>query len=248
VGISDLRDESNKDSIRVVVELKKDSFPKKILNQLYKMTPLQTSFGFNMIGLGERGMQPKLYNLKELLISFIDHRNEVVTRRTQYELQVAEARAHILEGLKKALDHIDEIIKTIRASETKDDAKNNLMSKWDFSALQADAILEMRLQKLAGLERKKIEDELKEKHLLIADLKDILAKPERIIAIINEELDEVKNVFGDERRTQVNAGKVGEFNAKDTIPNEDVVIVYTKNSYVKRVKSSSFRTQRRGGK
>ncbi len=193
-------------------------------------------------------MQPKLYNLKELLVAFIDHRNEVVVRRTQYELQVAEARAHILEGLKKALDHIDEIIKTIRASETKDDAKNNLMSKWDFSALQADAILEMRLQKLAGLERKKIEDELKEKHLLIADLKDILAKPERIIAIINEELSEVRNVFGDERRTQVNAGKVGEFNAKDTIPNEDVVIVYTKNSYVKRVKSNSFRTQRRGGK
>ncbi len=248
VGISDIRDESNKDGVRIIIELKKDSFPKKVLNQLYKLTQLQTSFGFNMIGLGERWMQPKLYNLKELLVAFIDHRNEVVVRRTQYELQVAEARAHILEGLKKALDHIDEIIKTIRASETKDDAKNNLMSKWDFSALQADAILEMRLQKLAGLERKKIEDELKEKHLLIADLKDILAKPERIIAIINEELSEVRNVFGDERRTQVNAGKVGEFNAKDTIPNEDVVIVYTKNSYVKRVKSNSFRTQRRGGK
>ena len=122
------------------------------------------------------------------------------------------------------------------------------MAKWDFSALQADAILEMRLQKLAGLERKKIEDELKEKHALIADLKDILEKPERIIAIINEELDEVKTAFGDERRTQVNSGKVGEFNAKDTIPNEDVVIVYTKNSYVKRLKASSFRTQRRGGK
>jgi len=246
VGISDLRDESNKDSVRVIVELKKDSFPKKILNQLYKMTPLQTSFGFNMIGLGERGMQPKLFNLKELLESFIDHRKEVVTRRTQYELQVAEARAHILEGLKKALDHIDEIIKTIRASDTKEDAKNNLMNKWDFSALQADAILEMRLQKLAGLERKKIEDELKEKLDLIADLKDILAKPERIVAIINEELDEIKNTFGDERRTQVNSGKVGEFNAKDTIPNEDVVIVYTKNSYVKRLKANSFRTQRRG--
>ena len=248
VGISDIRDESNKDSVRVVVELKKDSFPKKILNQLYKMTPLQTSFGFNMIGLGERGTQPKLFNLKELLWEFIVHRKEVVTRRTQYELQIAEARAHILEWLKKALDHIDEIIKTIKASSTKDDARTNLMKKWDFSVIQADAILEMKLQKLAGLERQKIEDELKDKLLLIADLKDILAKPERIVAIIGEELADVKTSFGDERRTQVHSGKVGEFNAKDTIPNEDVVIVYTKNSYIKRLKASSFRTQRRGGK
>lgn len=248
VWISDLRDESNKDSVRVVVELKKDSFPKKILNQLYKMTPLQTSFGFNMIGLGDRGKQPKLFNLKELLEEFIIHRKEVVTRRTQYELQIAEARAHILEWLKKALDHIDEIIQTIKKSESKDDARQNLMKTWDFSELQADAILEMKLQKLAGLERKKIEDELKEKLELIADLKDILAKPERVVAIISEELEEVKTAFGDDRRTQVNTGKVGEFNAKDTIPNEDVVIVYTKNSYVKRLKANSFRTQRRGGK
>jgi len=248
VGISDIRDESNKESVRVVVELKKDSFPKKILNQLYKLTPLQTSFGYNMIGLGDRGMQPRLYNLKELLSEFIDHRKEVVTRRTQYELKIAEARAHILEWLKKALDHIDEIIKTIRASETKEDAKNNLMGTWDFSVLQADAILEMKLQKLAGLERKKIENELKEKLELIADLKDILAKPERVVAIINEELDQILDVFGDERRTQVNTGKVGEFNAKDTIPNEDVVVVLTKNSYIKRLKANSFRTQRRGGK
>jgi len=248
VWIRDIRDESNKDSVRVVVELKKDAFPKKILNQLYKLTPLQTSFGFNMIGLWERGRQPKLFNLKELLEEFIIHRQEVVTRRTQYELAIAEARAHILEWLKKALDHIDEIIKTIRASETKDDAKQNLMAKWDFSSIQADAILEMKLQKLAGLERKKIEDELKEKLLIIADLKDILAKPERIIVIINEELDEILSIFGDERRTQVHSWKVGEFNAKDTIPNEDVVIVYTKNSYIKRVKSNTFRTQRRWGK
>lgn len=245
VGISDIRDESNKESVRIIIDLKKDSFPKKILNQLYKLTPLQTSFGYNMIALGDRGIQPKLYNLKELLLEFIAHRKEVVTRRTQYELKIAEARAHILEGLKKALDHIDEIIKTIRASETKDDAKNNLMSMWDFSSLQADAILEMRLQKLAGLERKKVEDELKEKLELIADLKDILTKPERIISIVDGELDVIVESFGDERKTRVHSGKVGEFNAKDTIPNEDVVVVLTKNNYIKRLKSSAFRTQRR---
>jgi DNA gyrase subunit A len=208
VGISDIRDESNKDGVRVIVELKKDSFPKKVLNQLYKLTQLQTSFGYNMIALGDRGIQPKLYNLKEILLEFIAHRKEVVTRRTQYELRIAEARAHILEGLKIALDHIDEVIKTIRASETKEEAKQNLMSKFDLSALQADAILEMRLQKLAGLERQKVEDELKIKLELIADLKDILAKPERVISIIDGEIDVINESFGDERRTQVHSGKV----------------------------------------
>jgi len=248
VWISDIRDESNKDGVRVIVELKKDSFPKKVLNQLYKLTQLQTSFGYNMIALWDRGIQPKLFNLKEMLIEFITHRKEVVTRRTQYELKIAAARAHILEGLKKALDHIDEVIKVIRASETKDEAKTNLMAKFDLSALQADAILEMRLQKLAGLERKKVEDELAEKLLLIADLEDILAKPERVISIVSDEIDVINESFGDERKTRVNAGKVWEFNAKDTIPNEDIVIVLTKNNYVKRLKSTAFRTQRRWGK
>ena len=248
VGISDIRDESNKDGVRVIVELKKDSFPKKILNQLYKLTSLQTSFGYNMIALGDRWMQPRLYNLKEMLLEFLQHRKEVVTRRTQYELKIAQARAHILEGLKKALDHIDAIIKTIRASETKEEAKENLIANFDLSDLQADAILEMRLQKLAGLERQKVEDELKAKLELIADLQDILAKPERIVAIIDGELDVIKESYGDERRTQVQLGKVWEFNAKDTIPNEDVVVVLTKNNYVKRLKSSAFRTQRRWGK
>jgi len=143
-----------------------------------------------------------------MLIEFIDHRKEVVTRRTIYELRIAEARAHILEGLKRALDHIDEIIKTIRASQARDDAQQNLMAKWDFSALQADAILEMRLQKLAGLERQKIEDELNEKLILITDLKDILAKPERVISIVDGEIDVIQESFGDERKTRVNAGKV----------------------------------------
>lgn len=247
VGISDIRDESNKDGVRVIIELKKDSFPKKILNQLYQLTPLQTSFGYNMISLGDKGMQPKLYNLKEILQDFIVHRKEVITRRTKYELGVAEAREHILAGLKKALDHIDAIIKLIRASNTKEDAKVNLMEKFEFSDRQAEAILEMKLQKLAGLERKKIEDELAEVLALITDLRDILAKPERVVNIIIEELDFIKESFGDERRTKINSGKVGEFSAKDTIPNEEVVLVVTKNNYLKRMKASSFRVQRRGG-
>ncbi len=246
VGISDLRDESNKDSVRIIVELKKDAFPKKVLNQLYKLTPLQTSFGYNMIWLGERGRQPRLYNLKEFLEAFIAHRKEVVERRTKYELKIAEARAHILEWLKIALDNIDEVIKTIRASY--DDAEVQLMNKFNLSKIQAEAIVEMKLRRLQWLEKEKIENELNEKLLLIADLKDILSKPERIVAIIIEELDYIKDTFGDERRTQVNSGKVWEFNAKDTIPNEDVFVVLTKNSYVKRLKATSFRTQRRWGK
>ncbi len=247
--ISDIRDESSsKDWVRVIIELKKDSFPKKVLNLLYKLTPLQTSFGYNMISLWERGKQPKMYNLKEILMDFIDHRKEVITRRTIYELKIAEARAHILEWLKKALDHIDEIIKTIKQSQAKDDARVNLMAQFGFSELQANAILEMQLSKLAWLERKKIEDELEEKHLLIADLKDILVKPERVVALIIEELDYIRETFSDPRRTKVNPWKVWEFNAKDTIPNEEVVIVLSKNSYIKRIKASSFRLQRRWGK
>ncbi len=249
VGISDLRDESKGlGDIRIVIELKKDAFPKKILNQLYKLTPLQTSFGYNMIALTERGMQPKLFNLVEIISEFIAHRREVVTRRTQYELGIAEARAHILEGLKIALDNIDAVIKTIKGSATKDEAKTNLMVQFGLSEKQSDAILEMQLQRLAGLERKKIEDELAEKLLLIADLRDILAKPARVTAIVSDELVEMRDKFGDERRTEVQAGGVGEWSPKDTIPNEDVVITLSKNSYVKRIKSSAFRTQRRGGK
>jgi DNA gyrase subunit A len=248
VGISDLRDESNSDSVRIVIELKKDAFPKKILNQLYKLTPLQTSFSYNMIALTDRGMQPKLFNLIEILEEFVAHRREVITRRTQYELKIAEARAHILEGLKIALDNIDAVIKTIKASATKDEAKTNLMVQFGLSEKQADAILEMQLQRLAGLERKKIEDELAEKLLLIADLKDILGSPVRVTSIVSDELKDIRERFGDERRTEVQAGGVGEWSPKDTIPNEDVVITFSKNSYVKRIKASAFRTQRRGGK
>lgn len=248
IWISDLRDESNKDGVRIIIELKKDAFPKKVLNLLYKLTPLQTSFGYNMIALWERWMQPRLYNLKDFLVAFIEHRKEVVQRRTIYELKIAEARAHILEGLKRALDHIDEIIKTIRASDTKENAKIALMANFDFTEIQADAILEMRLNRLAWLERKKIEDELDEKLLLIADLKDILAKSERIVSIIIDELGEIKEKFWDARKTQINVSKIWEFNPKDTIPNEEIFIVLTKNSYIKRLKDDSFRTQKRGGK
>jgi len=248
IWISELRDESSKDGVRIIIELKKDAFPKKILNLIYKLTPLQTSFSYNMIGLTDRGRQPRLHNLKEILCQFIDHRKEVVERKTRYELKIAEARAHILEWLKKALDHIDEIIKTIKASKTKEEAKIALMEKFDFSQIQSEAILEMKLNKLAWLERKKIEDELNEKLIIIADLIDILSKPERIVAIIIEDIDNVTKLFGDERRTQIQANKIWEFNPKDTIPNEDVMIVYTKNSYVKRLKATAFRTQRRGWK
>jgi len=244
VWISDIRDESNKESVRVIIEIKKDAFPKKILNQLYKLTPLQTSFGFNMIALWDRWMQPRLYNLKDFLLAFINHRKEVVERRTRYELKIAQARAHILEWLKIALDNIDEVIKVIRAAY--DDAESQLMKSFDLSKIQAEAIVEMKLRRLQGLEKEKIEKELAEKLALIDDLNDILVKPERIVAIILDELSEIREKFGDDRRTQVNAWKIGEFNPKDTIPNEEVFIVLSKNNYVKRLKSDSFRTQRRG--
>ncbi len=248
VGISEIRDESNKEGIRVVFELKRDAFPKKILNQLYKLTPLQTSFSFNMIALTGRGLQPRLFNLREMLVEFIAHRDEVIVRRTRYDLGVAEARAHILEGLKIALDNIDAVIKTIKESKTKEEAQTNLMQKFALSEKQATAILEMQLQKLAWLERQKIEDELKEKHILIADLRDILAKPARVRDIMAGEFLEIKEKYGDSRRTEVHLGAIGEFNPTDTIPNEDVVVTFSKNGYIKRVKSSSFRAQRRGGK
>ncbi len=248
VGISEIRDESNKDGVRVVIELKRDAFPKKILNQLYKLTPLQTSFSYNMIALTDRGLQPRLFNLKDMLVAFIEHRREVITRRTRFELRQAEARAHILEGLKIALDNIDAVIKTIKESKTREEAHGALMSNFSLSELQATAILEMQLQRLAGLERKKIEDELAEKIALIADLRDILDKPQRVASIIWTELTEIKDKYDNPRRTEVHVGALGEFNPTDTIPNEDVVVTLSKNGYIKRVKSSSFRTQRRWGK
>lgn len=247
-GISDLRDESGrKEAIRIVIELKKAAFPKKVLNQLFKYTQLQTKFNMNMIALVD-GIQPQLLTLKSCIQHFVAHRKEVVTRRVQYELKIAEARAHILEGLKKALDHIDEIIAVIKKSSDRDDARTNLMKKWDFSEIQANAILDMRLQTLAGLERKRIEDELAEKIKLIEDLKAILADEGLIYGIIKDELIEMREKFGDERRTDVVPNAIGKFSSLDTIPNHPMILALTKQNYIKRLEPSSFKSQRRGGK
>jgi DNA gyrase subunit A len=246
-GISDLRDESNREGIRVVIELKKDSYPNKILNQLYKLTPLQSNFNMNMIALVDGGRQPRLLNLKQVLEHFIDHRKIVITRRTAFELKMARARAHILEGLKIALDHIDAVIATIRGSETKEEAHDALMAKFNLSDLQSTAILEMRLQTLAGLERAKIEDELAEKMRLIAELEGILADTKKVLKIMQKEFTEIKDQYGDARRTEIVPQALGEFSVKDTIPNEEMVVTLTKENYVKRVQPSAFKSQGRGG-
>ena len=217
-GIRDIRDESDKDGLRIAIDLKQDAFPKKVINQLFKYTELQKAFHFNMLALVDGGTQPQILGLKGLLEKFVDHRREVVIRRTRFELQKAKDRAHILEGLKKALDHIDEIIKTIRASESKEDAFNNLIKKFKFSDKQALAILDMRLQALAGLERKKINDELKEKLDLIAYLEDLLASPKKILGVIKEEFKEIREKFGDERRTKVVKSALREIGEDELMP------------------------------
>lgn len=245
-GISDLRDESNREGTRVVIELKKDAYPNKVLNQLYKHTPMQTRFNMNMIALVD-GLQPRLLNLKQVLEYFIAHRKEVIVRRTTYELKIAKARAHILEGLKIALDNIDAVIATIRGSETKEEAHQALMEKFKLSELQASAILEMRLQTLAGLERAKIEDELAEKMRLIEELEGILADEKKVLKIMQNEFAEVKEKYGDARRTEVVPHGLGKFSVKDTIPNEEMVVTLTKENYIKRVLPSAFKQQGRGG-
>ncbi len=246
-GIKDLRDESNKDGVRVVIELKKDAYPKKVLNRLFQITELQTTFHVNLLALVD-GLQPRVLNLKSVLEEYLRHRQEVVRRRTEFELLRAKDRAHILEGLKKALDKIDLIIATIRKSKDRDDAKANLMSKFGFTDRQAVAILEMKLQQLANLERQKIEDELKEKLALIKELEDILAHPKRILKIISDEVAAVKTQFGDERRTQIIAHGVKEFTMEDVVPNEPTIIMVTHDGYIKRMPVDTFKTQGRGGK
>ncbi len=246
-GIKDLRDESNKDGVRVVIELRKDAYPKKILNQLFKMTDLQTTFHFNTLALID-GIQPRVLNLKNILEEFVKHRQVIIRRRTEFDLNKAEERAHILEGLKMALDKIDLIIKTIRASNDKDEAKINLISKFKFSDRQATAILEMRLQQLANLERQKIEDELKEKMALIKELKSILASVARIFSIIKKETEDIKNKYGEERRTDIVAHGVKEFTTEDLIPNEPTIVMVTTDGYIKRLPPDTFRQQSRGGK
>ncbi len=246
-GVKNLRDESDKDGVRVVLDLKKDSYPKKILNSLYKNTPLQTTFHVNILALID-GIQPKVLTLKMVLEEYIKHRQEVVYRRTEFELNKAKDRAHILEGLMIALKNIDEVIKVIKASKDKDVARENLMKKFKLSERQATAILEMRLQNLANLERIKIEDELKEKLKLIKDLEAILASNAKIRKIIKDEITELGEKFGDERRTQVVSHGVKSFNVEDLIPNEETMVMMTRDGYIKRLDPDTFKVQARGGK
>lgn len=243
-GIKGLRDESTKD-IRVVIDLKSGAQPQKVLNYLYKHTELESTFHYNMVALVE-GV-PQTLSLKGSLEAFVGHRKEVVRRRTEFDLRRALEREHILLGLKKALDHIDEIIQTIKKSKDTPDAHAQLMKKFDFSAIQATAILEMKLQRLAGLERKKIEEDLKAVQALIAELKSILASEKKMLAIIKAELEDIKAKYGDDRRTKIVKHKAKEFNPEDLIADREEVLVYTSGGYVKRTDPAEFRTQKRGG-
>jgi DNA gyrase subunit A len=245
--ISDLRDESARGKIRIVIELKKDAYPKKVLNQLYKLTALQTSFHFNMLALID-GIQPRILGLQEILQEFIKHRQVVVRRRTEFELRAAKARAHILEGYKIALDHIDEVIKLIRASKTSEEAQAGLMEKFGLSEIQAQAILAMQLRRLTGLERDKIENELKELLDLIAKLEAILASEQEILRIIKEELLEMKQKYDDPRRSKMINHELGKFSDEELIPEEESVILLTTENYIKRTLVSEYRRQNRGGK
>ena len=245
-GITDLRDESSREGMRIVIEIRRDTSASVVLNNLYKLTSLQTSFGFNMLAI-VKGV-PKVLGLKSILEYYLEHQKEVIVRRTEFDKQKAEARAHILEGLRIALDHIDEIIKIIRASDSDDVAKATLMEQFDLSDRQSQAILDMRLRRLTGLEREKIEAEYQDLLVLIADLKDILANHHRVLDIISEELDEVQRKYGDERRTELLVGEVLSLEDEDLIEEEDVVITLTHNGYIKRLPSTEFRTQNRGGR
>ena len=243
--IADARDESARGKIRVVIELKKDAFPKKILNQLYKLTPLQTSFHYNMLALID-GIQPRILGLKEILAEFIKHRQKVIRRRTEFDLNKAKERAHILEGLKIALDNIDEVIKVIRSSY--DDADKQLMSRFGLSEIQANAILQMQLRRLQGLERDKIEDELKQLHELIKKLEAILADENEVLRVVKEELIAIKEKYDDPRRSKIINHEVGKFSEEELIPEEESVILLTSQNYMKRVLQNDFRKQNRGGK
>lgn len=243
--IADARDESARGKIRVVVELKKDAFPKKILNQLYKMTPLQTTFHYNMLALID-GKQPRILGLKEILAEFIKHRQKVIRRRTEYELRKAKERAHILEGLKIALDNIDEVIKTIR--ESYDNADQRLMERFGLSEIQAAAILAMQLRRLQGLEREKIEDELRQLHELIDRLEAILADEAEVLRVVKEELIAMRDKYGDKRRSKIFNHEVGKFSEEELIPDEESVILLTAENYLKRVPQDDFKRQNRGGK
>jgi len=243
--IADARDESARGKIRVVVELKKDAYPKKILNQLYKMTDLQTNFHYNVLAL-VNGIQPRIMGLKEILVEFIKHRQKVIRRRTEFDLRKAKERAHILEGLKIALDNIDEVIKTIR--ESYDDADKRLMERFGLSEIQAAAILAMQLRRLQGLERDKIETELQELMALIAKYEEILADEAKILNVVKEELLAMKEKYGDKRRSKIFNHELGKFSEEELIPEEESVILLTAENYIKRVSQTDFRRQNRGGK
>ncbi len=246
-GISDIRDETARGEVRIVIDVKKDGYPKKILNQLYKLTPLQTTFHYNMLALVD-GIQPRILGLQDILQEFIKHRQVVVRRRTEYELRKAKERAHILEGLKIALDHIDEVIATIRASETTEEAQANLVEKFNLTDIQARAILAMQLRTLAGLERKKIEDELAELLKLISELEAVLADEKKILGIVKTELRDMKKQFGDERRTKVVPQELGKLGDEDLIPDEQVAVTLTSANYIKRSPLADYKRQGRGGK
>ena len=245
-GITAVRDESNREGVRFVIEVRRDASANVILNNLFKMTQMQTSFGFNMLAI-QNGV-PKILSLRQILDAYIEHQKEVVTRRTQFDKEKAEARAHILEGLLIALDHIDEVIRIIRASETDEEAQAELMSKFKLSERQSQAILDMRLRRLTGLERDKIQSEYDDLIALIADLADILAKPERVAQIIKEELDEVKRKFSDKRRTELMVGEVLTLEDEDLIEESDVLITLSNKGYIKRLDQDEFTAQKRGGR
>src|SRR3989338_7455149 len=246
-GIRDIRDESDKEGLTIAIDLKHDAVPEKILNGLYKFTDLERAFHFNMIALVD-GIQPQVLSLKSILENFVSWRKIVIERRAKFDLRKAEERAHILEGLKIALDHIDAVIKTIKASETRDDAHKNLMKKFDLSDRQATAILEMRLSTLAGLERQKIDDELKEKQKIIKDLRALLKDPERIAQTVKDELVELRGKYADARKTKVISSEVKSFSMEDLIPDKETIVVLTQDGYIKRVNPEEYRVQKRGGK
>jgi DNA gyrase subunit A len=245
-GITDLRDESDRKGMRIVIEVRKDANANVLLNNLYKQTALQTSFGINLLALVDG--QPKVLNLKQCLTYYLDHQVVVIRRRTEFELRKAEARAHILEGLRIALDNLDAVISLIRSSRTTDIAREGLMTQFNLSEKQAQAILDMRLQRLTGLEREKIEEEFQNLMQLIAELKAILADNEKVLEIIREELLEIKERFNDERRTEIVSGGLEMIEDEDLIPRENIVITLTHNGYVKRLPVSTYRAQRRGGR
>ena len=246
-GIRDLRDETARGTVRVVIDLKKDAYPKKLLNQLYKLTPLQLAIHYNMLALVD-GIQPRVLGLQDIISEYIKHRVVVVRRRTQFELKQAKARAHVLEGLKIALDHIDEVIKTIRASQTAEEAETNLIGQFKLSQIQAQAILAMQLRRLAGLERKKIEDELAQLLKLIGKLAAILADEKKILKIIKDELLQLKEQFGDKRRTKIVAQGLDKLSDEDLVPDEQAVVTLTSANYIKRTSIADYKRQGRGGK